>query len=72
MSGNQFLETSGIKETYLQQNNKITKEKLFHSYCLMQKQPSSIKNCIKNARENIRMVRTAVTLEVECNKFNIS
>ena len=30
----------------------------------MQTIPSSIKNCIKNARENIRMVRTAVTLEV--------
>ena len=26
--------------------------------------PSSVKNCITSARENIRMVRTAVTLEV--------
>ena len=25
---------------------------------------SSVKNCITNARENIKMVRTAVTLEV--------
>ena len=59
-----ILETSGIKETYLQQNNKITKEKIISFLLFDANNPSSIKNCIKNARENIRMVRTAVTLEV--------
>ena len=59
-----ILETSGIKETYLQQNNKIKKEKIISFLLFDANNPSSIKNCIKNARENIRMVRTAVTLEV--------
>ena len=59
-----ILETSGIKEFYLQNNEKISKDKIMVFLLSDPDNASSIKNCIKNARENIRMVRTAVTLEV--------
>ncbi len=59
-----ILETSGIKDLYLQKYNKISKDKIIFFLLFDSENPSSITNCIKNARENIRMVRTAVTLEV--------
>ena len=59
-----ILETSGIKKLYSQKNKEIKKEKIIYFLLFDLENPSSITNCIKNARENIRMVRTAVTLEV--------
>ncbi len=59
-----ILETSGIKSDYFKRNKNITREKIIFFLLFDSSNPSSIKNCIKNARENIRMVRTAVTLEV--------
>tara|TARA_B100001027_G_scaffold51778_1_gene34505 strand:- start:1295 stop:2254 length:960 start_codon:yes stop_codon:yes gene_type:complete len=59
-----ILETSGIKKSYLEANKEIIREKIILFLLLDSNNASSIKNCIKNARENIRMVRTAVTLEV--------
>ena len=66
-----ILETSGIKEFYLQNYEKISKDKIILFLLSDPDNASSIKNCIKNARENIRMVRTAVTLEV-WNAINTS
>ena len=59
-----ILETSGIKLEYLKENRIISREKIIGFLLVDENNPSSIKNCIKKARENIRMVRTAVTLEV--------
>ena len=59
-----ILETSGIKIDYLNKYKNISKEKIIFFLLFDKGNPSSITNCIKNARENIRMVRTAVTLEV--------
>ncbi len=59
-----ILETSGIKNEYLKKNKTISKEKIIFFILFDPENPSSVKNCIKVARENIRMVRTAVTLEV--------
>jgi len=59
-----ILETSGIKINYLNKYKNISKEKIIFFLLFDKGNPSSITNCIKNARENIRMVRTAVTLEV--------
>ena len=59
-----ILETSGIKNEYLKKYKKISKEKIIFYLLFDSENSSSVKNCIKTARENIRMVRTAVTLEV--------
>ncbi len=59
-----ILETSGIKKDYLNKYRNISREKIIFFLLFDKGNPSSITNCIKNARENIRMVRTAVTLEV--------
>ena len=59
-----ILETSGIKNEYLKKNKTISKEKIIFFLLFDPENSSSVKNCIKTARENIRMVRTAVTLEV--------
>ena len=59
-----ILETSGIKKDYINKYKNISKEKIIFFLLFDKGNPSSITNCIKNARENIRMVRTAVTLEV--------
>ena len=59
-----ILETSGIKKDYLNKYKNISREKIIFFLLFDKGNPSSITNCIKNARENIRMVRTAVTLEV--------
>ena len=59
-----ILETSGIKDEYLKKYKTISKENIIFFLRFDTKNSSSVKNCIKTARENIRMVRTAVTLEV--------
>ena len=59
-----ILETSGIKNEYLKKYKTISKEKIIFFILFDPENSSSVKNCIKVARENIRMVRTAVTLEV--------
>ena len=59
-----ILETSGIKNEYLKKYKTISKEKIIFFLLFDPQNSSSVKNCIKTARENIRMVRTAVTLEV--------
>ena len=59
-----ILETSGIKNEYLKKYKTISKEKIIFFLLFDPENFSSVKNCIKTARENIRMVRTAVTLEV--------
>ena len=59
-----ILETSGIKNEYLKKYKTISKEKIIFFLLFDPENSSSVKNCIKTARENIRMVRTAVTLEV--------
>ena len=59
-----ILATSGIKDEYLTFYKEIKKEKIEYFLLFDNKNSSSIKNCITKARENIKMVRTAVTLEV--------
>ena len=59
-----ILETSGIKNEYLKKYKTISKEKIIFYLLFDPENSSSVENCIKTARENIRMVRTAVTLEV--------
>ena len=59
-----ILETSGIKNEYLKKYKTISKDKIIFFLLFDLENSSSVKNCIKTARENIRMVRTAVTLEV--------
>ena len=66
-----ILETSGIKNEYLKKYKNISKEKIIFFLLFDPENSSSVKNCIKTARENIRMVRTAVTLEV-WNAINTS
>ena len=55
---------SGIKDKYLKKYKEISKEKIILYLLFDLENPSSVRNCITSARENIRMVRTAVTLEV--------
>ena len=59
-----ILSTSGIKNEYLSIYKEIKKEKIEFFLLFDDRNSSSVKNCITNARENIKMVRTAVTLEV--------
>ena len=59
-----ILETSGIKDEYLKKYKTISKENIIFFLLFDPENSSSVKNCIRTARENIRMVRTAVTLEV--------
>ena len=59
-----ILSTSGIKNEYLSIYKEIKKEKIEFFLLFEDRNFSSVKNCITNARENIKMVRTAVTLEV--------
>ena len=59
-----ILATSGTKEGYLSRYKEIKKDKIEHFLIFDDRNTSSIKNCINKARENIKMVRTAVTLEV--------
>ena len=59
-----ILDTSDIKDDYLNYHKKLNKEKIEFFLLFDSRNDSSIKSCIEKARENIRMVRTAVTLEV--------
>ncbi len=59
-----ILATSGIKKEYLFIYKEIKKNNIEYFLLFDDRNYSSVKNCISNARENIKMVRTAVTLEV--------
>ena len=66
-----ILDTSDIKSDYLKYYKELNKEDIEFFLLFDDRNNSSISNCIKKARENIRMVRTAVTLEV-WNSINSS
>ena len=59
-----ILDTSDIKDDYLKYYDDLNKIKIEYFLLFDSRNGSSVKNCIEMARENIRMVRTAVTLEV--------
>ena len=59
-----ILATSGIKNEYLTIYKEIKKTNIEFFLLFDQRNFSSVQNCISKARENIKMVRTAVTLEV--------
>ena len=59
-----ILETSDIKDDYLTYYENLNKEKIEFFLLFDSRNSSSVRGCIEKARENIRMVRTAVTLEV--------
>lgn len=59
-----ILQTLRIEEEYLEKNKEIKKEKIEYFLLFDQDNNSSIYNCIDRARENAKMVRTAITLEV--------
>ena len=59
-----ILATSGTKEEYLSLYKQPKKEKIEFFLLFDKNNFSSVKNCIEKARDNIKMVRTAVTLEV--------
>ena len=59
-----ILDTSDIKKDYLNYYDKLNKENIEFFLLFDDRNDSSVKNCIEKARENIRSVRTAVTLEV--------
>ena len=59
-----ILAAAGIKHNYLNTNSEITKNKIEYFLLFDPNNSSSVKACIENARNNLKMVRTAVTLEV--------
>ena len=59
-----ILAAAGIKQNYLNNYNEITKNKIEYFLLFDPNNSSSVKACIENARNNLKMVRTAVTLEV--------
>ena len=59
-----ILAAAGIKQSYLNNYNEITKNKIEYFLLFDPNNSSSVKSCIENARNNLKMVRTAVTLEV--------
>ena len=59
-----ILATSGTKIEYLSLHKIIKKEKIEYFLLFDKNNSSSVRNCIEKARDNIKMVRTAVTLEV--------
>ena len=59
-----ILAAAGIKHNYLNTNSEITKNKIEYYLLFDPDNSSSVKACIENARNNLKMVRTAVTLEV--------
>ena len=59
-----ILAAAGIKHNYLNTNSEITKNKIEYYLLFDPNNSSSVKACIENARNNLKMVRTAVTLEV--------
>ena len=59
-----ILQASGIKQEYLNKYKEINKDKIEYFLLFDESNNSCIKSCITNARDNLKMVRTAVTLEV--------
>ena len=59
-----ILSAAGIKESYLNNYKEISKNKIEYFLLFDPNNSSSVKACIESARNNLKMVRTAVTLEV--------
>ena len=59
-----ILAAAGIKQDYLNNYNEITKNKIEYFLLFDPNNSSSVKACIESARNNLKMVRTAVTLEL--------
>ena len=59
-----ILAAAGIKQDYLNNYNEITKNKIEYFLLFDPNNSSCVKACIESARNNLKMVRTAVTLEV--------
>ena len=59
-----ILSAAGIKESYLSNYSELDKTKIEYFLLFDSNNSSSVKACIENARNNLKMVRTAVTLEV--------
>lgn len=59
-----ILKASGIREEYLKKYGEVSREKIEYFLLFDENNHSCIKACIVKARNNLKMVRTAVTLEV--------
>lgn len=57
------LEMSGNKDMFDEANATYTATDVIHFLAMEEKNPSSIFNCLRNARENARAVRVALTSE---------
>jgi uncharacterized alpha-E superfamily protein len=57
------LEISGNIESYEEEYEEYTASNVIHYLSMDEKNPSSIYNCLRNARENARAVRVAMTSE---------
>ena len=59
-----ILLSTAVKEEYLEKYLKINQRNVFKYLFFEEQNESSIKNCIKFTRENLRMVRNRITAEV--------
>ena len=59
-----ILLSTAVKEEYLEKYLKINQRNVFKYLFFEEQNGSSIKNCIKFTRENLRMVRNRITAEV--------
>ena len=59
-----ILESIGSKAEYIEKNQIFERKKIEFFLLFDKRNHSSVINCITKARENIRLARTAVTLEV--------
>jgi uncharacterized alpha-E superfamily protein len=55
--------TAGCRETFFARYNEANEETVTQFLAFSVENPSSIRNCIENARQNARAVRTALTIE---------
>jgi uncharacterized alpha-E superfamily protein len=58
------LQTAGVASDYLAHNDRVTKESAIDFLLRSKDNPASVMSCIATARQNARMVRTALTHEV--------
>ena len=58
------LQTSGSYELFMQSHDEVTKEATIDWLLRSKDNPSSVMSSIASARQNARMVRTALTTEV--------
>lgn len=59
-----ILISSGMRDSYLEKHDQIEQGKVEDFLFFDHDNPSSVANCIENARNNARTVRTAITSEV--------